>query len=234
MGPCWSWTGITARQSWRCSVWTAARAVRRGQHVPGRAVEVREEFFGTRRRARPYQSVFHGDRELVIGRRRDMHERIQLLDRRDLEGARVLDLGCNIGSSCFAAVSAGARSAVGVEGSWRIASAAVRLNAYFAAPVSFLYHDLNTRLPHVPAADTVFCFSLLQHLQTATAVADAIDRCGASVLYFEGHAGTSLASYEEILNRDRCAATDLVGYMSDGSHTSRRTRPLYRCELRVR
>jgi hypothetical protein len=192
---------------------------------------VPDERFGSKRLDRSYQSIFFEGRELVRGRRRDVWERAQKLLERDLRGQTVLDLGCNYGMSSFLAAERGATRVLGVEYSPKIASAAARLNAYFARPCRFISHDLNHDLDVGGQFDTVFCFSLVKHLQTTEAITALIKRTTRRVLYFECHARSDAADYGYLLNAGNFRNMELLGYMSNGVHSSKRTRALYRCEV---
>jgi SAM-dependent methyltransferase len=197
----------------------------------GRVVELAaDEFYGTKRMGRPYQSIYDRGTERIAGRRDDIYQRIQQVEAADLEGKSVLDLGCNIGMNCYLAAERGAARVLGVEASPRIASAAVRLNAYFAAPCEFLVHDLNSPLDAGPF-DTVFCFSLWDHLKSTDALVESIRRSVKKTLYFEGHAGSSRANYRTLLDGGLFSHIALIGYGHDGIHTDKRTRPFFRCEV---
>jgi hypothetical protein len=192
---------------------------------------VPDEFYGTKRLDKPYQSIIHRGRELVEGRRKDVAERMRHVAEADLAGKRVLDLGCNLGMSCYLAAERGAAEVAGIEGSRNIASAAIRLNSVFAAPCSFLQHDLGIELP-LAKFDTIFCFSIINHVKNKEALVRTVDGALGSVVYFEGHAQTSMADYEYFLNARRFSKIDLLGYTSDGIHKSSSSRPLWRCEAR--
>ncbi len=199
-----------------------------------RVVAVPDEYYGTARLARPYQSVFHRGTELVFGRRRDLQTRMDLVFSGDLVNKVVLDLGCNLGTNCYLAAERGAAAAIGIEKLPAVASAAVRLNAYLAAPCYFIAHDLDQELEVVPQADTVFCFSLLAHLASASALLKTISRSGCSVVYFEGHAASTANDYECFLKADLFSGVELIGHTHDGVHTVRKTRPLFRCIVKNR
>lgn len=149
----------------------------------------------------------------------------------DLQGKRVIDFGCNLGESCYLAAELCAREVRGIEGSRNITTAAIRLNAVFAAPCFFQQHDLSQDL-QVDKHDTVFCFSIMNHVKDKQAFVRTIDRALGSVLYFEGHAGTSQADYGFLLNEQRFSQIELLGYTQDGIHTSSSSRPLWRCAAR--
>jgi hypothetical protein len=195
-------------------------------------VAVPDEFYGTKRMARPYQSIFVNRKEVIKGRRPDMYERIQKILEADLRGRSVLDLGCNIGMNCYLAAERGARKVVGVEFSPKIASSAVRLNSFFAAPCEFIAHDLSEKLENIGRFDTVFCFSVVAHLKGSEGIAATIKQAAGKVLYFEGHAHSSEKDYAFVLNRENFSRIEFIGYGSDGIHTAERTRPFFRCEVR--
>ena len=195
-----------------------------------KVVAVPDEFYGTERLKRPYQSIVHQGTELLKGRRPDVLERLQTLPDTDLQGKTVLDLGCNIGMNCYVAAQLGALKAVGIDVSPRIVSAAVRLNAFFAAPCHFVQHDLNEELIDIGHFDTVLCFSLLRHLKSTDGIVATIKRTGCRVLYFEGHARTAQRDYGYLLNTDNFSRIECIGYARDGIHKRSRTRPLFRCE----
>lgn len=193
---------------------------------------VAEEFYGSARLKMPYQSIFDGDTKLVEGRRPDILERLKMLNREDVVGKTILDLGCNIGNNCIVATQLGAAKAVGVDYSPRLISVAIRLNSYFSLPCDFMVHDLNSRLTGVEPADTVFCFSLAKHLERPLALYESIMDLTKSVLYFEGHAFTDQVDYQALLNKDNFASIDLVGYTRNRIDNKKRNRPLFRCVRR--
>ncbi len=194
-------------------------------------VDIPEEFYGSARLKMAYQSIFDGPRELVRGRRPDVLERIKMLDENDLRDKTVMELGCNIGSNCYLAAQFGAKSVVGVDYSHRLITAAVRLNSYFALPCSFIVHDLNTELTEIVPVDTVFCFSLANHLQNKSGLVATILKNTKHTLYFEGHSKTRQGDYDYLLNKSNFSNIELLGYTRDGIHTKKRTRPLFRCEI---
>lgn len=195
-----------------------------------KVINVPTEFYGTKRLNRPYQSIFYGDKEIIQGRRRDTYERMQRIRPADLRQKRVVDLGCNFGMSSYIASELGAAEVVGVDANAKIISAAVRLNSFYCAPVSFKLHDLNEAFDDVEPADTVFCFSLLDHLKSKEGILATLNRVVGDVLYLEGHARTTQDDYAYLWDACKFSRVELVGYGSDGVHTSARTRPLFRCQ----
>jgi hypothetical protein len=211
--------------SLKVSVITPARHLLNTSLVP-------DEFYGSKRLSMPYQSLFEGENELVRGRRPDVYERACKIERADLEGKSVIEYGCNIGGNCFAAAKFGARSLLGVDYSANIITAAIRLNAYFATPTSFQVHDLNHPVNGLEPADTVLCFSVINHLQNKEVLADTLLKTTKNVLYFEGHSKTGLNDYAYLLNHTNFSSITHIGDMRDGIHNDKRRRPLFRCVLR--
>lgn len=187
-------------------------------------------FYGSARMGLPYQSIFDGDKELIRGRRTDTKERIDLIDKKDLHGQTVLELGSNIGANCFAAIQAGASATTGIDVPDLI-GVALRLNCYFAFPCTFVSFDLNNELDAVEPADVMFCFSVYRHIENKQALINTILNKTKKILYFEGHGHTNLDNYEPLLNKDNFKAIDLIGYTCNGIHTEKKSRPLYRCEI---
>jgi len=193
---------------------------------------VPDEFYGSKRLSLPYQSLFDGEQELVRGRRPDIYERMCCIDKQDIQGKNILEYGCNIGGNCFVAARFGAKSLRGIDYSPKIISAAIRMNAYFATPTVFLVHDLNYPLDGIEPADTVFCFSVINHLQNKQVFAETLLKTTKNVLYFEGHSKTRLEDYAYVLNNDNFSSIEHVGDMRDGIHNDKRRRPLFRCVTR--
>jgi hypothetical protein len=201
------------------------------EHHLRNVTTIPDEFYGSKRLDKPYQSIVYRGRELLEGRRKDVSERLQMISPSDLQGKRIIDFGCNLGMSCFLAAELGAPEVLGIEGSPNIASAAVRLNAIFAAPCYFRQHDLGVDLP-LEKFDTVFCFSIINHVKDKHAFVRTIDRALGGVMYFEGHAETSQADYSYLLNEQRFSQIELLGYTKDGIHKTSSSRPLWRCVVK--
>jgi SAM-dependent methyltransferase len=195
---------------------------------------VPDEFYGAGRLGRPYQSLYLGRREILTGRCRDIRERLNMVSHSDIADATVVDLGCNIGASCFLAAQEGAREVIGLDISPRLVSAAIALNAYFASPCKFYVHDLNCGAPEdVRPADTVFCFSIARHVERRDGLREALLRMTRKVLYFEGHPNTSLSDYGDLLPGDEFPKVELIGLLPEAVDRPRRNRPLWRCERRA-
>ena len=91
---------------------------------------------------------------------------------------KLLDLGCNTGEYCYAAISAGAEQIIGIDfdcGAIDIAARKARCHAW---PVQFLYYDIANPSPNLGwghgerialekrlgPLDGIFCFALMHHL----------------------------------------------------------------------
>ena len=91
---------------------------------------------------------------------------------------RLLDLGCNTGEYCNAAVSAGAEQVIGVDFDCGAIDLATREARRHAWPTQFLYYDIANPTPdmgwrheersalekRLGPLDGIFCFALIHHL----------------------------------------------------------------------
>jgi len=159
----------------------------------------------------PYQSVFAGDAEIVIGRRRDTLARHRMLDTADLTG-RVLDIGCNIGAASFLTATT-ATEVLGVDTSPRMVTAANRIGAYLSSPARFRVADVGVET--LDGWDTVLCFAVLAHVRDRVALKRTLT--SARVVYIEENGGREQFSGV----RSWFSRVDRI----DGGF-----RPLYRCE----
>ncbi len=187
-----------------------------------------DEFYGTKNRNRPYQSIFYKERELLKGRRRDIIERFRKLDvAGDIRGKSVLDLGSNIAVNAMTAWHFGARSVTAMEYSPRIAAAALRLSTVLDARIDLIVQDLGAPVSIDRKFDTVFCFSLYAHVRDKSMLEQNIANLTGGTLYFEGHENTSQADYGHIFRHFR--NIEPLGFNRDGIHSSNSTRPFFRC-----
>jgi SAM-dependent methyltransferase len=199
----------------------------------GHLVETPSEFFGTSRCERPYQSIISKGQLLVRGIRTDLRERLDRIHPADLQGKRILDLGCNLGMSCYLAAERGAAELLGVDDRAAIAQAAVRLNTFFMAPCEFRVADLNNEVPLVGRADTVLVFAVLGHLASCNGVVSTIRKCEAKVVYFETHCDEQQqGDLEGFLDRGPWSSVTFLGHDSDNNFRGTRTRRMYRCIVR--
>ena len=157
------------------------------------------------------------------------NERRQLVLPADLQGRRVLDLGCASGAECFWALEQGASSVCGVEVHTAIAGAAQRLvlEAGLQDRITILSHDLRQGLPSEILAqtwDTVFAFAILQHAGQRR-FWETVP--GATVAYVESGAPCSWDS--ESLTQKGWQAT-LRGRTPNNAKDPRKFRKLFRLE----
>jgi len=143
-------------------------------------------FYGSLNKGVPYQSIYSPDGiELLHGRRNDLLLRSLYIDKKDIKGKVVLDLGCNYGNSLF--LLSGAKRMIGIDVSSRILTSAVRLAVIFKKKVEFMVHDLNRLDILLPEVDTAFMFSLDAHLKGIGGITRIIELYLKKVLYFETH-----------------------------------------------
>ncbi|MBM3437190.1 MAG: methyltransferase domain-containing protein [Bacteroidetes bacterium] len=191
---------------------------------------VKGEFYRTGRLGMPYQSIYYHSDELVRGRRSDIVERIKKINNIDIVNKSIIDLGCNLGSNCYSAINFGAKSAIGVDNSPKLISAAIRMNAFFASSCEFFVHDLNFEMKNIEPADTVFCFSITSHLNNLKSLKKTIKLITKNVLYFEGHSNSNQKDYAELFN-GLFKDIRLIGYNRESIDNKRHNRPFFRCEV---
>lgn len=194
-----------------------------------RIVNNAAEFYGTKNKGAPYQSIFYGDKLLLPGRRQDIHARFMKILIQDIRGKKVLDLGANIGVNASLAWYYGAKEVTAMEVSPKIASSALRLSTLLGSRIELKVQDLGERIPGRQKYDTVFCLSLHAHVKDRPMLEKNILRVTkpGSVLYFEGHEKSEQDDYRHILNHFN--DVKLIGYNQDGIHSKKSTRPFFRC-----
>lgn len=193
-----------------------------------RIVHNENEFYGTQRLGKPYQSIYYGSRQLVAGRREDVYERFLKMDiTNDIRGRTVVDVGSNIAVSAMLAWHFGAKSVTAWEISPRIASSALRLSTILDAKITVNVQDVGERMPRPEQYDTAFCFSLYAHVKDKKGLEANLTNLAGKTLYFEGHAHTSEEDYRHILKH--FDEVELLGFNRDGVHTETSTRPFFRC-----
>lgn len=173
-----------------------------------------------------YQTLIIGEKT-YYGRRQDIVERTKRIRSKDIKGKRVLDLGCNIGSQCFEAKKLKATEVLGIEIDRNMSYFSCRINNVFGFEnTRFILHDLNTEFEH--DFDTVFCFSILAHINNKDAVLKTLKRAK-ECIYLEGHEGTTEKDYEFIFREFK--GHELLGHCSDGIHSENKTRPFFRIQV---
>lgn len=190
-----------------------------------RTVKNTGEFYGTKHRGIPYQTVTIDGYVVVVGRRTDLVERHESMNPDDIVGKHVVDVGCNIGAASFLAAEAGAASVFGFDVSEKIITAALRLGAFSGLPVEFA-----TRNAAVPftrdlldrPCDTMFLFSVAAHIGDVTHLVRLIDAYRPSVVYVEGHDGWTWETHHRPLHPLVESVEEIVGP----------ERTMWRCVLR--
>lgn len=165
--------------------------------------------YGTGRRGRPYQGL------PGIEGRRDVIARFQALNEDDLKGARVLDLGCNIGSTTRQAAHL-AEHTLGVDYDNRIVTAALRLGVLWDTASRYRVMDLNNETPE-GNWDCIFSFSVEAHLKDTVRYRELLT--SAKVVYIESN--QMRGGFSEPKSLDWFVNKEYVGSFP---------RPIWRCE----
>jgi hypothetical protein len=194
-------------------------------------IDTPDHFFGTMRNGIPYQSVWHEREELVIGRRRDLYERLDMVRAEDLQDKAVLDVGCNIGINCYLAIEFGAARATGIDRA-ELVEAATRLNGFYDRPCQFVSGDLDGELPIEGAFDTVFVFAVLGHLTSIDALLRTVVKSGARTVYVETHRqGEDQGALAGFLSAPVFCRTDFIGSRAERNEPAHCVRRYYRCAV---
>ncbi|MEX2054012.1 MAG: hypothetical protein WD883_00490 [Candidatus Colwellbacteria bacterium] len=194
-----------------------------------RIVNNKREFYGTKRRGKPYQSIFYGEEELVPGRRKDILSRFKKISiDEDIKNKRVIDLGSNIGMNAMLAKHFGADKVMAIELSPKIAQSALRLSTILDAEIDVQTLDCSKPMDLKDEFDTALCFSLYAHVGDKHGLEKNLKEITGRVLYFEGHEGTDKGDYESIFRH--FSNIEQLGFNEDGVHSNRSTRPFFRCE----
>jgi len=146
------------------------------------------EFYGTKNKGIPYQTISDGGNILLKGRRSDLADRMKLIDKKDMAGKIVADIGCNIGMAAFMAVDNGAKESVGLDVSGKLVTAALRINVLFGKPCEFIKADFSKK--QEIKADTAFAFSINAHINNNKMLAENLKNF--NVVYFETHQGSEI------------------------------------------
>ncbi|MBF0379809.1 MAG: ParB N-terminal domain-containing protein [Magnetococcales bacterium] len=198
------------------------------QQVMSYIVNNPEEFYGTKNKSMPYQSIFLGRQEIVRGRRTDILERFLKLNiANDIRGKSVIDLGSNIGMNAMFAWFFGAKIVTAIEYSRVIASSALKLSTILDCRINVIVHDLGVPVKCFKKFDTVFCLSLYAHVKNKEILERNIVEVTGNVLYFEGHIGSKKEDYQHIFRHFE--EIQELGFNRDGIHNDRSTRPFFRC-----
>jgi len=175
----------------------------------------------------PYQSVFDGEEEIAEGRRPDILERFKKINLKDIKNKRVIELGCNIGSSLCLALEQGAKYALGLEISRDMIDVGLKLNTYFAKNIDFEKVDLNDDIKLDQKFDTVFCLSVAGYVRDWKKLSNLILNTDLKVMYFEGHINKKVVDYVELFKH--FSKIEFLGFNKDQRKTDTYTRPFFRC-----
>lgn len=154
-----------------------------------------KEFYGSKHRDMPYQSVYSRGERLIEGRRTDIIERFHLIQHADIVGKNIVDIGCNLGANCILACEKGAMQVVGLDISPRICTSAIKINCLLGYPIFYLPADLSKAMPPfnftIPGSSiTAFALSIDQHIGNNTQL--ALNLSQFDVVYFETHENSTV------------------------------------------
>lgn len=151
------------------------------------------------------------------------------IDRVDIEGKRLLDLGSNIGGMIFEAQRRGPLESVGVE----YDEEKVKLSRMIAAyngfdSVNFREADIDSLEAHDLGGpfDVVFCFAIEAHVKKKDRLFDLLANITSDKLYFEGNSSTSV---EEVTSKLLMAGfnhVESLGMCDDDYLVENNNRPL--------
>ncbi len=133
----------------------------------------------------PCSSLFFRDNELIVGQRRDILQCLDLIDKEDIVGKRVLDLNCGIGTYSFAAAEKGAEYVLGVEKDVKKVTGAIRTNVAFTYPCEFVSSTFSKNAGFKKKFDTGFCFSTDDCDDAIIQIANFLSYNISAVLYIE-------------------------------------------------
>lgn len=193
-----------------------------------RTIWNKKEFYGTKRKNMPYQSIYFGQVEIMKGRRRDTLERFNKMDINDIRDKTICDLGSNIGVSAILAWHFGAKDVTAIEYSLNIATSALRLSTLLDERINVVVQDLGEPIRLFQKYDTVFCFSVHAHVKDKKMLEQNIANITGKVLYFEGHEHTNREKYEHIFRHFN--KVEELGFNRNGRHNDGSSRPFFRCQ----
>ncbi len=170
-----------------------------------------------------YQTFYWNNKKLLKGRR-NLQERYNLIDKNDIKGKSVVDLGCNIGMCCHWAVETGAVEAFGLDFKEDYVKLATGLNEFLHNPCLFLRADLSNKLTCEKKFDVGFVFAINQHVNNDFALAQNIKSLVTEVVYFE----TNMQSgYREMPDEIKAIFSDIKFL----GNTDKGRRKFYRCTI---
>jgi hypothetical protein len=191
------------------------------------------EYYGSGHRSRPYQTIYHNQKPVILGRRTDMFQRLDLVPHNLLADSTILDIGSNFGMNALAAAWRGASSVVGLERSSQLTNVATRfavLNGLYPR-VTFRQFDVDTdALPGDEQFDGCFMLSVFQHVQDSRRLLRIAEGHVRKWVIFEGHPGSSYSLYKQFFES---GLFDDVTQLGELNHSAAdpltRRRPLWLC-----
>ena len=218
----------------RCSI-----AIALGLPVPAKVLDFPlvfdqfmrvNEFYGTKNKNMPYQSIYI-DRQIVRnGRRDDIYDRLELLPENTLNQKTVLDVGCNIGMNAIGAFKSGARKVVGLEVSKRMVNFATRLAVFNVCYPDVKFRQFNVDvdlLPNDEKYDVAFMLSIHHHLKRLSALVEIAKKNVEEVVIFEGHPNTKLSDYKDFLDAVQFSKTEKIADLATSVFDRKPSRPLW-------
>lgn len=163
---------------------------------------------------------------------RDSSKRLARLGvtREKLAGARLLDLGCNIGGMILESQKFEPAFSQGVEFDQEKVSVANRVAAYNGLNnVRFMQANVE----HLTVEDlgepfdVVYCFALVTHLKEPERLYWLLGQITKRTLYFEGNRETSIEEVEANLRQNGFKEVEFLGPCDDDFMPDNNTRPLF-------
>jgi len=189
-----------------------------------------EEFYGTKNKNMPYQSIYIDKKIIRKGRRDDIYERLGLLPENILKQKTVLDVGCNIGMNAIASFKLGARKVVGLEISKKMVDFATRFAIFDECYPDVSFRQFNVDRDHLPKDekyDIAFMLSIHHHLKNPHALAEIARKSVEKIVVFEGHPNTKLSDYKDFLDLVKFSKIDKIGDLSLSVFDRKPNRPLW-------
>jgi SAM-dependent methyltransferase len=191
------------------------------------------EYYGSGHGGRPYQTIYYREQPVILGRRTDIFQRLDLIPQDVLAGASVLDVGANFGMNALAAAWRGAFSVLGLEQSGQLANTATRLavlNELYPR-VTFRRFDVDTDSldPHA-RFDVCFMLSVFAHLRDPGRLHRIVENNIRKWVIFEGHPGSPYEMYRSFLESGLFERVTHIGDLHhSAADTATRRRPLWLC-----
>lgn len=139
--------------------------------------------YGLNNSKRPYQSIFYHNNLLIEGRRKDILDRFNYIDIRDIKDKIVIDIGCNLGANCIL-MNRYTEKTIGIDINQQLLNQSIKLALYFNESIDYRLCDFSKIEEKV---DTCFLFSVDKHINNDKKIAKFIDNKVKNIVYFETH-----------------------------------------------